>query len=73
MQKRMKATMDKAFSGDQPKMRGTIPDFMTPELTLRILDTMYRSCRKVAFKKMEGLREKGIAITPMDPQVIRAT
>jgi hypothetical protein len=54
-------------------MSGTIPSFMTPELTLQILDTMYRACRKVAFQKMEGLRALGIPITPMEPRVIKAT
>ena len=34
---------------------------------------MYRSCRKVAYMKMEGLRAQGIRITPYDPLVIKAT
>lgn len=54
-------------------MNSKIPEFMTPERTLTILDTMYKACRRVAFQKMEGLREQGIRITPYDPAVIKAT
>jgi hypothetical protein len=34
LQSKMKQTMERAFSGLQPEMSGTIPSFMTPELTL---------------------------------------
>ena len=63
----MKDTLEKAFKGAQPEMKSEIPEFITPELTLKILDSMYLSCRKVAFAKMEGLRQKGIRISPEDP------
>ena len=73
LQEEMKTTMDKAFNGIQPTMQSAIPDFLTPAKCLRILETMYKSCRKVAYRKMEGLRERGIRITPYDQTVIKAT
>ena len=54
-------------------MSGPLPELMTPETTLKILDSMYTACRKVAFIKIEGLKSKGIQINSRDPMVIKAT
>jgi hypothetical protein len=65
--------MERAFCGVTPSMSSTIPNFITPDMTLQILDTMYRACRKVAFVKIEALRDQGIRIDPSNPIVVRAT
>ena len=57
LMKEMNDVIEAAFEGRSPLTTCQIPEFLTPDRTLLILEARYKECRKVAFLKMEALRK----------------
>jgi hypothetical protein len=69
----MKRNIENAYKGIPPRVGSSLPDFMTPEYTLRVLKAMYQATKIVAYHKIEDLRKQGIAPSPYDARFIKAT
>ena len=65
-----KSAFDRAFMGAAPDLKTEIPEFLTPELTLTILQKIMRESVFRIQEFLQSLKEKGISIACNDSQVL---
>jgi len=65
-----KTTFDRAFMGAAPDLKTEIPEFLTPQLTLNILQKIMKESVFRIQEFLQNLKEKGISIACNDSQVL---
>lgn len=65
-----KAVFDKAFQGTSPDFRTEIPAFLTPELTLTLMQRIMKESLFKIQDFLNDLKNKGVSISYNNPQVL---
>ena len=68
----MKESLELAYKGVLPMDDNPVPDFLTSELTLRILFDMYDSGKYITYKQLAQIKARGIAPDPNNEEFIKA-
>ncbi|OMJ84915.1 hypothetical protein SteCoe_13900 [Stentor coeruleus] len=72
MIKDMKTNLEQAYKGIMPTDDTPLPDFITPEATLKVLFDMYDNGKYITYKQMSDMKSKGIAPNPNSEEFMRA-
>jgi hypothetical protein len=68
----MKNNLELAYKGILPADDAPIPDFITSELTLKILFEMYDSGKYITYKQLAQIKARGIVPNPNNEEFIKA-
>jgi len=69
----MKTNMDNAYKGVAPQISSTLPDYITPDLVIKILKEMYDATLYTTYKKVAELKAMGIQPSPYSESFMKAT
>ena len=68
----MKESLELAYKGVLPTDNNPVPDFLTPELTLKILFDMYDSGKYITYSQLAQIKARGIVPNPNNEEFIKA-
>lgn len=69
----MKTNMDNAYKGVAPQISSALPDYITPDLVIKILKEMYDATLYTTYKKVAELKAMGIQPSPYSESFMKAT
>mmetsp|Transcript_326 Transcript_326/g.373 ORF Transcript_326/g.373 Transcript_326/m.373 type:complete len:266 (-) Transcript_326:2246-3043(-) len=69
----MRENLELSFKGVQPVYNAELPDFFTPDFTLRLVATMFESNKLIVKSIMTKLQREGVRPSKNDPRFVEAT
>ena len=69
----IRVSMENAYKGIEPKIDFEVPDFLTWELVLRIVEEMYDATKFCTFTRIDHLKSMGISPSPHSEEFMRTT
>lgn len=68
----LKSSLELAYRGILPTDNNPVPEFLTPDLTLRVLFDMYDSGKYITYKQLAQIKARGIVPNPNNEEFIKA-
>ena len=68
----MKTNLELAYKGILPTDDTPLPEFLTPDITLKVLFEMYDNGKYITYKQLADIRARGIVPNPNNEEFVKA-